>query len=275
VSGFLDGMARSSAARVTEALRHESLEALERRARQATRAAPLRLSAAGFDVIAELKLRSPAAGVLGDESQDWLGRVAAYARGGAAAVSVLTEPSRFDGSLEHLRRAAAALAPLGVPAMRKDFLVDPYQVLEARAAGAGGVLLILRMLPRRRTEELLDVAAEHGLFVLLEAFDEADLELARDLKAARAQSDGRLMIGVNSRDLQTLKVRPERFAALAPRLPAGLPAVAESGVASAADARHMRELGFGAALIGTALMACADPGLLLREIIDATRTVQP
>jgi indole-3-glycerol phosphate synthase len=275
VSGFLDDMARASAARVAEALRHETLSALERRARQATRAAPLRLSAAGFDVIAELKLRSPAAGVLGKESQDWLGRVAAYARGGAAAVSVLTEPSRFDGSLEHLRRAAAALAPLGVPAMRKDFLVDPYQVLEARAAGAGGVLLILRMLPRRRTEELLDVAAEHGLFVLLEAFDEADLELARDLSASRAQADGRLMIGVNSRDLQTLKVRQERFAALAPWLPPGLLAVAESGVASAADARHMRELGYGAALIGTALMARADPGELLREIIDATRTVQP
>jgi indole-3-glycerol phosphate synthase len=275
VSGFLDDMARASAARVAEALRHESLDALERRARQATRAAPLRLSAAGFDVIAELKLRSPAAGVLGDESQDWLGRVAAYARGGAAAVSVLTEPSRFDGSLEHLRRAAAALAPLGVPAMRKDFLVDPYQVLEARAAGAGGVLVILRMLPRRRIEELLDVAAEHGLFVLLEAFDEADLELARDLSAARAHTSGPLMIGVNSRDLQTLKVRQERFAALAPRLPEGLPAVAESGVASAADARHMRELGYGAALIGTALMARADPGELLREIIDATRTVQP
>jgi indole-3-glycerol phosphate synthase len=275
VSGFLDDMARASAARVAEALRHEALEALERRARQAARAAPLRVSLSGFDVIAELKLRSPAAGVLGDESQDWLGRVASYARGGAAAVSVLTEPSRFDGSLEHLRRAAAALAPLGVPAMRKDFLVDPYQVLEARAAGAGGVLVILRMLPRRRIEELLDVAAEHGLFVLLEAFDEADLELARDLSASRAQADGRLMIGVNSRDLQTLQVRQERFAALAPRLPQGLLAVAESGVASAADARHMRELGYGAALIGTALMACADPGKLLREIIDATRTVQP
>jgi len=281
VSGFLDDMARASAARVAEALRHEPLPALERRARQAIRAAPLRLSAAGFDVIAELKLRSPAAGVLGDESQDWLGRVAAYARGGAAAVSVLTEPSRFDGSLEHLRRAAAALVPLGVPAMRKDFLVDPYQVLEARAAGAGGVLVILRMLPRPRIEELLDVAAEHGLFVLLEAFDEADLELARDLKASRTQADDPaqagdlLLIGVNSRDLQTLKVRQERFAALAPRLPEGLPAVAESGVASAADARHMRELGYGAALIGTALMARADPGELLREIIDATRTVQP
>ena len=117
---------------------------------------PLRLSPAGFDVIAELKLRSPAAGVLGDESEDWLGRIAAYARGGAAAVSVLTEPSRFDGSLEHLRQAAQVLAPLGVPAMRKDFLVDPYQVLEARAAGAGGVLVILRMLPRARIDELLD-----------------------------------------------------------------------------------------------------------------------
>jgi indole-3-glycerol phosphate synthase len=268
-------MASASAARVAKALRHESLQALERRARQATRAAPLRWSAAGFDVIAELKLRSPAAGVLGDESQDWLGRVAAYARGGAAAVSVLTEPSRFDGSLEHLRRAAAALSPLGVPAMRKDFLVDPYQVLEARAAGAGGVLVILRMLPRPRIEELLDVAAEHGLFVLLEAFDEADLELARDLSMTRAGGDRRLMIGVNSRDLQTLKVRQERFAALAPRLPEGLLAVAESGVASAADARHMRELGYGAALIGTALMARTDPGSLLREIIDATRTVQP
>lgn len=281
MSGFLDDMARASAARVAEALRHETLPALERRARQATRAAPLRLSTAGFDVIAELKLRSPAAGVLGDESQDWLARVASYARAGAAAVSILTEPSRFDGSLEHLRRAAAALGPLGVPAMRKDFLVDPYQVLEARAAGAGGILVILRMLPRRRIEELLDVAAEHGLFVLLEAFDEADLDLARDLKAARAQADDPaqvgdlLLIGVNSRDLQTLKVRPERFAALAPRLPEGLLAVAESGVASAADARHMRELGYGAALIGTALMSCADPGPLLREIIDATRTVQP
>ncbi len=275
MSGFLDDMARASAARVAEALRQEPLGALERRARQTAPAAPLALSTSGFDVIAELKLRSPAAGVLGDESQDWLGRVASYARGGAAAVSVLTEPSRFDGSLEHLRRAATVLKPLGVPAMRKDFLVDPYQVLEARAAGAGGVLVILRMLPRSRIEELLDVAAEHGLFALLEAFDEADLELARDLSASRTQVRGRLLIGVNSRDLQTLKVRQERFAALAPLLPAGLPAVAESGVACAADARNMRRLGYGAALIGTALMARTDPGPLLREIIDATRTVQP
>jgi indole-3-glycerol phosphate synthase len=279
MSGFLDDMASLSAARVTEAIRHESADALERRARRAAPSAPLRLSALGFDVIAELKLRSPAAGPLGDESQDWLGRVAAYARGGAAAVSVLTEPSRFDGSLEHLRRAAAALAPLGVPAMRKDFLVDPYQVLEARAAGAGGVLVILRMLTRPRIEQLLDVAAEHGMFVLLEAFDDADLAMARDLMASRAAGRaGReelILIGVNSRDLQTLKIVSERFAVLAPRLPAGWPAVAESGVAGGSDARRMKQLGYRLALIGTALMASEDPSRLLREIFDATRTVQP
>jgi indole-3-glycerol phosphate synthase len=212
---------------------------------------------------------------LGDESQDWLGRIAAYARGGAAAVSVLTEPSRFDGSLEHLRQAAAVLAPLGVPAMRKDFLVDPYQVLEARAAGAGGILVILRMLTRPRIEGLLDVAAEHRMFVLLEAFDEVDLAMARDLTASRADRGEVLLIGVNSRDLQTLKVVQERFVSLAPHLPAGRPAVAESGVASGSDARHMQQLGYRLALIGTALMAREDPSQLLHEIFNATRTVHP
>jgi indole-3-glycerol phosphate synthase len=289
MSGFLDDMASLSAARVAEAIRHESADALERRARRAAPGAPLRLSASGFDVIAELKLRSPAAGPLSDEGQDWLGRVRAYARGGAAAVSVLTEPSRFDGSLDHLRQAAAALAPLGVPAMRKDFLVDPYQVLEARAAGAGGVLVILRMLTRPKVEELLDVAAEHGMFVLLEAFDDVDLAMARDLMSSRAARRGRrpagvgepagggepILIGVNCRDLQTLKVVKERFAALAPLLPAGWPAVAESGVASGEDARRMQQLGYRLALIGTALMASGDPSRLLRHIFDATRTVQP
>jgi indole-3-glycerol phosphate synthase len=287
MSGFLDDMARSSAARVAEAARHESAQALERRARAMPPSPPLRLSGSGFDVIAELKLRSPAAGQLGDSSRDWLGRIAAYARGGAAAVSVLTEPSRFDGALDHLRQAAEALAPLGVPAMRKDFLVDPYQILEARAAGAGGVLVILRMLPRPRIVELLDVAAEHGMFVLLEAFDELDLSLAGDLlnsraahrapreAAHRAEHEEQILIGINSRDLQTLQVVQERFAALAPLLPAGYPAVAESGVASAADARRMRQLGYGAALIGTALMAHEDPSGLLREILTAARTVQP
>jgi indole-3-glycerol phosphate synthase len=275
VSGFLDTMARASAERVAHARSHESEGALARRAREAGASPPLALSSGGFDVIAELKLRSPAAGVLGDAGDDWLGRVAAYARGGAAAVSVLTEPSRFDGSMEHLRQAAAVLAPLGVPAMRKDFLVDPYQVLEARAAGAGGVLVIVRMLDRACIVELLDAAAEQGMFVLLEAFDAADLGTARDVLTARASREEQVLVGINSRDLQTLKVVPERFAALAPQLPPGWPAVAESGVASAADARQMRQLGYGLALIGTALMVHANPSQLLRQIFQATRTVPP
>jgi indole-3-glycerol phosphate synthase len=161
--------------------------------------------------------------------------------------------------------------------MRKDFLVDPYQVLEARAAGAGGVLIILRMLPRRRIVELLDAAADHGMFVLLEAFDAVDLELAHELVATRTAGGpgGAMLVGVNCRDLKSLKVVKERFAALAPLLPAGSPAVAESGVESAADARRMAALGYRLALIGTALMAREDPAQLLREIFDATRTVPP
>jgi indole-3-glycerol phosphate synthase len=274
VSGFLDSMAQSSALRVAAASSHETLAALKARAADVPAAPPLRLSPAGFDVIAEIKLRSPAAGQLGLQSDDWLGRAGCYARGGAAAVSILTEPSRFDGSLQHLELAAAALRPLGVPAMRKDFLVDPYQVAEARAAGAGGVLLIVRMLSPPRLAELLDAAAEHGLFVLLEAFDGGDLATATALLPGRSQRDPPVLIGINSRDLQTLQVVQQRFETLAPLLPAGWPGVAESGVASAADARRMQRLGYRLALIGTALMSRADPIDLLGEIFAATRTVK-
>jgi indole-3-glycerol phosphate synthase len=295
MSGFLDDMARSSALRVMQAQLSESLSDLERRAKAAARSAPLRLSKSGFDVIAELKLRSPAAGRLGEHSDDWLKRVADYARGGAAAVSVLTEPSRFDGSLEHLQRASLALVPFNVPAMRKDFLVDPYQVLEARAAGAGGVLVIVRMLSRSQMSELLAAAAEHGMFVLLEAFDADDLAAARELLALRTgdlASQGRaggggasgggasggggddILVGINCRDLQTLEVVPGRFEALAPQLPRNCAAVAESGVASAADAKRMMRLGYRLVLIGTALMSRDDPAQLLREILATTRTVE-
>jgi len=271
MSGFLDDMARSSAARVLEAKQHESFADLERRVRGMPRAAPLAVSPAGFDVIAELKLRSPAAGPLGSEAQDWPARIAAYARGGAAAVSVLTEPSRFDGSLDHLREAARVLAPLGVPAMRKDFLVDPYQVLEARAAGAGGVLVIARMLTAPRIALLLDAAAEHGMFVLLEAFDAADLESTRQLLGKR-RTQNTVLVGVNCRDLQTLQVVQQRFATLAPLLPHEWPCVAESGVATPGDAVSMRRLGYRMALIGTALMGADEPQTLLAEILSAART---
>jgi indole-3-glycerol phosphate synthase len=273
LSGFLDSMARSSAERVAAASAGESFELLRRRALAVPAAPPLRLSRHGFDVIAEIKLRSPAAGQLGRQSDDWLGRARAYARAGAAAVSVLTEPSRFDGSLHHLAQAAEDLRPSAVPAMRKDFLVDPYQVAEARAAGAGGVLLIVRMLRRRQLEELLDAAVEFGQFVLLEAFDAEDLHIATDTLRGRSAQPG-LLIGINCRDLQTLEVVPSRFDDLAPLLPAGIPVVAESGVESAAAAQHVERLGYRAALIGTALMTCTEPERFLGEIFTATRTVK-
>ena len=278
MSGFLDAMAAASHRRFEQARRQEPYEVLERRAQAMPPAPTLRLSGA-FDVIAELKLRSPAQGALGSAHDDWQGRVHSYAQGGAAAVSVLTEPSRFDGSLEHLRRAAEILAPLGVPAMRKDFLVDPYQLLEARVAGAGGALLIVRMLTPGRIAEMLQVAVVHGLFILLEAFDEEDLMTAQQVLDARAAQlrpspAAPVLLGVNCRDLQTLQVVPERFETLAAKLPVSWPAVAESGVASAADAMRMQKLGFSVALIGTALMARDDPKQLLQEIFAATRTVQ-
>jgi len=275
MSRFLDEMARASSLRVAAARLAEPLAELERRARATPPPPPLCLSPAGFDVIAEIKLRSPAAGVLGAASDDWLGRAATYARAGAAAVSVLTEPSRFDGSLAHLEAVAAALRDAGVPAMRKDFLVDPYQVCEARAAGAGGVLIILRMLSRAQILELLDAAAQWQLFVLLEAFDGEDLALAASLLQNRDAPTQAVLVGVNSRDLQTLAVVPERFAALAPLLPQGFAAVAESGVGDAGSAAAMRRLGYRLALIGTALMVCEEPAQLLAEIFNATRTAQP
>ena len=266
MSGFLDDMARSSAARVAQAMRHEPFAALESARAGGARGSRLRLSAHGFDVIAELKLRSPAAGPLGDaQTRIGWGASPAYARGGAAAVSVLTEPSRFDGSLEHLRRAAAALAPLGVPAMRKDFLVDPYQVLEARAAGAGGVLVILRMLPRAR---MLRAAGCRG-----RAWH------VRAAGSVRRSGPGTLRANCCA-------ARAPRSAAAAARCPdrhqqprfadaeSGAGAIRGAGAAAAAptgrrwrraasprprDARRMQQLGYRLALIGTALMSRDDP----------------
>jgi indole-3-glycerol phosphate synthase len=268
--GFLDRMAASSAARVAAARARESDAAIRARALASAPAPRLRLDGR-FDLIAELKLRSPAMGKLGATSDDLEGRVTAYASGGAAAISVLTEPEHFDGDLSHLERAARALAATGVPAMRKDFLVDAYQLYEARLAGAGGALLIVTMLERARLAAMLDVAAELGLFVLLETFDAVDVEIAHDLvKGWRGRPED-CLVGVNSRNLQTLQVAPERLEQLAPALPHAHPRVAESGLVTADDAARLARAGYTMALVGTALMSAADPGALARAMIDAGR----
>jgi indole-3-glycerol phosphate synthase len=198
--------------------------------------------------------------------------VTSYAAAGAAAVSVLTEPERFEGSLEHLEEAARALRAAGsVPAMRKDFLVDPYQVAEARLAGAGGILIIVRMLARAELDALIKAAQQLGLFVLIEAFDAADIAIANELLAAHGSGNAKLLLGINSRDLTTLKVVPGRLEEMAGLLPTGVPRVAESGVATAEDAARLVRAGYDMALIGSALMTTEDPAALLSAMLAAGR----
>jgi len=272
---FLTQMARSSRER-TERARALCPEAILRQQAAASAPAPsLRLSQSGFDLIAELKLRSPALGTLSDaaergDADEIIGaRVRAYAAGGAAMVSVLTEPTRFAGALSHLEQASAALTGR-IPVLRKDFLVDRYQVYEARAAGAGGVLLILRMLEGDALEPLLESCIELRMCALLEAFDEADLARATAL-VERYRRDATLLVGVNSRDLGTLRVSVERLGALAARLPTGVPRVAESGIESGADAARCVRAGYDVALVGGALMKSTAPEQLVGALLAAGR----
>lgn len=269
---FLATMAAASRARADAAREQAGDATLLARALAMPAAPRLQLSPRRFDLIAEVKLRSPAAGLLNTGSEDIAARVTDYAAAGAAAVSVLTEPSRFDGALAHLDLASRALAHGGrVPAMRKDFLVDPYQLCEARAAGAGGVLLILRMLKRDATRALLEMAARLQLFVLLETFDETDIQIAQELAASPLARDVQLLVGVNSRDLVTLKVVPGRLEQLVTKLPGSLPRVAESGVGTGDDAARLAAAGYDMALVGSALMTAADPSHLLREMLERGR----
>jgi indole-3-glycerol phosphate synthase len=267
---FLAGMAAASAARVAAA--RAALPEPELLARVADTPTPvqLKLSPRRFDLIAEVKFRSPAMGPLREGNPESVRqRVAGYAEAGAAVVSVLTEPSRFDGSLDHLTTAAIALAGK-VPAMRKDFLVDPYQVAEARLAGAGGVLVILRMLDDARIDAMLAAAAALRMFVLLEAFDEADI--ARAHRAVAQQPTGlKLLVGLNCRDLRTLQVVPGRLEQLAKSLPDSVPRVAESGVATPEDAGRMAVAGYDAALVGGALMSALEPLPLVRAMLASGR----
>lgn len=269
---FLAVMAAASRARVREAIAVRPRAAVERAALASPAPPPLVLSAQGFDIIAECKLRSPAVGALRVGAADDVAvRVQSYAAAGAAAVSVLTEPSRFDGSLQHLVQASGALAAARVPAMRKDFLVDPYQLHEARAAGAGGALLIVRMLGEPLLAGMVDCALRLGLFVLLEAFDAGDVRIARRVLAGWQPGMPPALLGINSRDLQTLEVVPERLVELGPTLPRNFPRVAESGLVTPEDAARMVRAGYDMALVGGALMGAADPGQLVRDMLDAGR----
>lgn len=224
----------------------------------------LRLPNDEFAVIAEIKRASPSAGRLAAEGLDPVGQAKAYERGGAVALSVLTEPDYFHGSLADVEAVANAV---DLPVMRKDFLVDPYQVLEARHAGASGVLLIAGMLPREVLVQMAATARDLGMFALVEAFSEDDLADTRALVDLFEASSDWLLAGINSRNLKSLDVDPARFASLAPALPAGVHSVAESGLATPDDARRVAELGYSMALVGTALMVSGHPEQATRDMI--------
>lgn len=267
MSDFLTTMAESSRLRAAETRSASGVTGLTSRASSAAPPVPLSVSEAGFDLIAEAKLASPADGplVIDDDPRGRVVELATQFEGaGVAAVSVLTEPTRFAGHLGHLEAAAAAVA---VPVMRKDFLVDPVQVLEARASGASGVLLIARLTEASLLVEMADDALESGMFVLVEVFDRADLE------RASVVFDRDVLVGVNTRDLTTLEVDPDRLATLAPLLPGHLPGVAESGVKTPSDVGTAAELGYRMALVGTGLVTSDAPGETARDLISAGRLV--
>ncbi|MEN7343020.1 MAG: indole-3-glycerol-phosphate synthase [Pseudomonadota bacterium] len=273
MADFLAQMAESSQARVAKAMSERDLDRLVRLVDSASLPPRLVLSD-GFDVIAEVKGHSPAEGELADEaSLDRVDLANQYADGGAMAVSVLSEPTRFAGNLAHVATVARTLAERQVPVMRKDFLVSPYQIYEARLSGAGGVLLITAMLDDAQLEAMLLTAASLSLFVLLECFDEADIERSAALLGHPTAIDmidaGQLLLGVNTRNLRTLAVDTHRLANLAPRLPTGVITVAESGLKTASDAARVAELGYRAGLVGTALMRSDDPKGLIRAMREA------
>jgi len=268
MSDFLQEMANDSAARAAASSESFSDHALDRTV------FPLCLDR--FGIIAEIKNRSPAEGELAAPGGDLAARAQAYVRGGAAAISVLTEPERFAGDLSHLDAVVDAVAADGIPVMRKDFLVKPAQILEAKARGASGVLLIAAMLDKAAMASMLDCAFEHDLFVLLESFDETDLEYSAHLLerlAYREQAQrNKFLVGVNSRNLRSLAVDPNRLRRFGPRLPRRATCVAESGLYGPDDAQDVAAWGYRVALVGTALMRAAEPGSLIADMLAAGRT---
>jgi indole-3-glycerol phosphate synthase len=252
--GFLTGFTRDLRRRLAEAPLDEATLLAKARRRPPARDAVAALRAHSLAVIAEVKRASPSAGVIA-AGVDPTVLARAYADGGAAAISVLTEPTRFDGSLVDLE---AVRLSVDVPVLRKDFLVHPAQVIEARAAGADAVLLIATCLSEHELASMLALTADLGMSALVEAHGDDDLE--------RAIESGAEVVGVNARDLETLEVDVARALALVERVPDDRIATVESGIARRADVLAAEESGASAILVGEALMRAGDPRRKLREL---------
>jgi len=212
------------------------------------------VGATGVALIAECKERSPSGGRL-QQPYDPVSLARRYAANGAAALSVLTEPEFFGGSFDHLQAVRAAVA---LPLLCKDFIIDPVQVMTARAVGADAVLLIVAVLDDARLRDLLALTHSLGMQALIEVHDEADVE--------RALRAGAGMIGINNRDLATMTTDKATTARLRPLIPAGHVVVSESGIESRADIDELGRLGVNAALVGEALLRAPDLEAKVREL---------
>lgn len=257
MSDFLDRMRASSLARLERARSETPIDQLP-----IPSSSVRHVDISAFLVFAEIKPTSPAVGPLSGGRH---GRLAdAYQSGGAAAISVLTEPSEFGGSLDLLNQVSGMSE---LPVLRKDFIIDPYQVWEGRAFGADGVLVIARMLDAASLRSVIEAADEAGMFVLLEAFDRSDFEAIEDVLGLGSS----VLVGVNSRDLETLQVRLDAHESLAAFLPKGVVAIAESGITSVSQVGALKEMGYSGVLVGTALMRSDDPSGMVRQMVDAAR----
>ncbi len=234
------------------------VDELERvaRTREEPRSFTDAIAAPGLSLIAEHKRRSPSAGVIREGAS--LEQIAsAYERGGARALSVLTDGPSFGGSLDDLRAARAAAT---LPVLRKDFIVDPYQVLESDAAGADAILLIVAALDPGRLAALHDEARRRNLSALVEVHDEAELDRAAQLGAS--------IVGINNRDLTTLKVDTRRTFELLPNVPGGTLVVAESGFQTRAQLDELTLAGVHGVLVGEALMRAPDVEQACRKLTE-------
>jgi indole-3-glycerol phosphate synthase len=263
----LDQIVHSTRGKVAAAKRTADLRELERRAERHVprgfRRALEEKNRAGIAVIAELKKASPSKGLIRAEfCAEELAKELEAA--GAAALSVLTDEEFFQGSLENLRKASAAVQ---LPCLRKDFIVDEFQLLEARANSADAVLLIVAALEQAELTKLASSARSRGLDVLCEVHDESELQRALDA--------GCDLIGVNTRDLRTFKMDPQTAFRLAERLPKNVLRVAESGIRAGEDIVRLRTAGYQAFLIGESLMRAERPGAALRELVGSCEYLVP
>jgi indole-3-glycerol phosphate synthase len=268
-SSFLARVCAEARERVADARRRESLEAVRARAAATVDPPPFGPALPG-GIIAEVKRASPSRGVIA-AGRDAVSQARAYVDGGAAAISVLTEPAHFRGSIDDL---AAVTSAVGVPVLRKDFIVDAYQVYEARAAGAAAVLLMVAALDREALADLLHVVVDAGVDALVETHTADEVERAAASVAALPR-DHRPVIGVNARDLRRLTVDRARFAELAAVLPSRAIVVAESGVSGPEDVAAYRRAGAHAVLVGEHLMVAQDPTAATRGLVDAARSTSP